>query len=45
MKRVFDDLSVFCAVVEKGSLKQASLHLGIPHSTVSRRLDALEQTL
>lgn len=45
MKRVFDDLSVFCAVVEKGSLKQASELLGIPHSTVSRRIDALENSL
>lgn len=45
MKRVLDDLSVFCAVVEKGSLKQASEALGIPHSTVSRRMDALESSL
>ncbi|WED23463.1 LysR family transcriptional regulator [Vibrio sp. JC009] len=45
MKRVFDDLNVFCAVVEKGSLKQASEFLGIPHSTVSRRIDALEDAL
>lgn len=45
MKRVLDDLSVFCAVVEKGSLKQASELLGIPHSTVSRRIDALEDAL
>ena len=45
MKRVLDDLSVFCAVVEKGSLKQASELLGIPHSTVSRRIDALESAL
>ncbi|MCG7588482.1 LysR family transcriptional regulator, partial [Photobacterium sp. OFAV2-7] len=41
MKRVFDDLKVFCAVVDKGSLKQASAALNIPHSTVSRRIDAL----
>lgn len=45
MKRVLDDLNVFCAVVEKGSMKQASELLGIPHSTVSRRIDALEQAL
>ncbi|WP_375749118.1 LysR family transcriptional regulator [Vibrio sp. HN007] len=45
MKRVFDDLNVFCAVVEKGSMKQASEALGIPHSTVSRRIDALESAL
>ncbi|MDG3086458.1 LysR family transcriptional regulator [Vibrio hannami] len=45
MKRVFDDLNVFCAVVEKGSMKQASEALGIPHSTVSRRIDALESVL
>ena len=45
MKRVFDDLSVFCAVVEHGSLKGASEKTGIPHSTVSRRIEALESAL
>ncbi|KZN70346.1 LysR family transcriptional regulator [Pseudoalteromonas luteoviolacea] len=45
MKRVLDDLNLFCAVVEHGSLKAASNSTGIPHSTVSRRIEALEQTL
>ena len=45
MKKVLDDINVFCAVVAQGSLKQASVHLGVPHSTVSRRLDALENSL
>lgn len=45
MKRVLDDLTVFCTVVEVGSLKKASEKLAIPHSTVSRRIEALEQNL
>ncbi|GAM66312.1 transcriptional regulator [Vibrio sp. JCM 19236] len=45
MKRVLDDLSVFCAVVEKGTLKGASEALAIPHSTVSRRIESLEKSL
>ncbi|REL34977.1 LysR family transcriptional regulator [Thalassotalea euphylliae] len=45
MKKVLDDIQVFCAVVEQGSLKKASEQLGVPHSTVSRRLDALESSL
>ncbi|MBC7003178.1 LysR family transcriptional regulator [Photobacterium sp. BZF1] len=45
MKRVLDDLQVFCTVVEEGSLKKASERLDIPHSTVSRRIEALENNL
>lgn len=45
MKRVLDDVAVFCAVVEGGSFKAASQALGIPHSTVSRRVEALESSL
>lgn len=45
MKRILDDLSVFCAVVEEGNLKRASARLAIPHSTVSRRIEALETNL
>ncbi|CAH1531581.1 LysR family transcriptional regulator [Vibrio owensii] len=45
MKRVLDDLQVFCTVVEEGSLKRASERLEIPHSTVSRRIEALENNL
>lgn len=45
MKRVFDDLKIFVSVVEAGSLKRASEFLKTPHSTVSRRIDALEEAL
>lgn len=45
MKRILDDLNIFCAVVETGSLKRASERLSVPHSTVSRRIEALEQSL
>ncbi|GAL17863.1 transcriptional regulator LysR family [Vibrio maritimus] len=45
MKRVFDDLNIFCKVVETGSMKQAAESLSIPHSTVSRRIEALENAL
>lgn len=45
MKRVLDDLNIFCAVVETGSLKKASERISLPHSTVSRRIDALEASL
>lgn len=45
MKRVLDDITIFCAVVETGSLKRASQQLSIPHSTVSRRIEALESNL
>lgn len=45
MKRVLDDLNIFCSVVENGSLKKAAEQLAMPHSTVSRRMDALEDSL
>lgn len=45
MKRILDDMTIFCAVVEAGSLKRASEQLAVPHSTVSRRIEALEQAL
>lgn len=45
MKRILDDMTIFCAVVEAGSLKGASTKLNIPHSTVSRRIEALEKSL
>ncbi|MDA0149840.1 LysR family transcriptional regulator [Vibrio sp. LaRot3] len=40
-----DDLYLFCAVVEAGSLQSASNHLKLPVSTMSRRLSALEDRL
>ncbi|MCF2859214.1 LysR family transcriptional regulator [Pseudoalteromonas sp. SMS1] len=45
MKRVLDDLNLFCEVVELGSLKAASSKTGVPHSTVSRRIESLERAL
>ena len=45
MKRVLDDLNIFCSVVENGSLKKAAEQLSMLHSTVSRRMDALEESL
>ncbi|MCK6264163.1 LysR family transcriptional regulator [Vibrio sp. ZSDE26] len=40
-----DDLFLFCAVVEEGSLLSASKKLKLPVSTMSRRLTALEARL
>jgi DNA-binding transcriptional LysR family regulator len=45
MKNVYDDLNLFCAVVNSNSFYKASKILNLPHSTVSRRIAALEQTL
>lgn len=45
MKKVLDDIQVFCAVVENQSLKKTAEKLNLPHSTVSRRIDALEKSL
>ncbi len=41
----YDDLDIFCTVAKFNSFYQAAKHLGIPHSTVSRRVANLEQTL
>jgi len=38
-----DELRAFLAVVEAGSVKVAASELGVPRSTLRRRLDALEQ--
>ncbi|MCV7015243.1 LysR family transcriptional regulator [Mycolicibacterium madagascariense] len=40
-----DDLRYLAAVADTGRLTSAAKHLGVDHSTVSRRLQALEQTL
>lgn len=38
-----DELRAFLAIVEQGSAKAAADSLGIPRSTLRRRIDALEQ--
>lgn len=40
-----DELRAFLAVVEHGSAKAAADALGIPRSTLRRRIDALEQRI
>lgn len=40
-----DDVVVFVLVVERGSFTQAAKHLGVPTSTVSRRITRLEDAL
>jgi DNA-binding transcriptional LysR family regulator len=41
----WDDLRFFLAVARSGSLSGAARHLGVNHSTVSRRLVAFEAQL
>lgn len=41
----WDDLKVFLAVARSGSVSGAGRHLGVQHSTISRRLQALERQL
>ena len=41
----WDDLRVFLAVIEQGSLSRAAESLGMSQPTVGRRLDALEEAL
>ena len=41
----WDDLRFFLAVARNGSLSGAARHLGVNHSTVSRRLSAFEEQL
>lgn len=40
-----DDVYLFCKVVEEGSVLAAANRLGLPQSTVSRRISSLEQKL
>ncbi|MCA0934136.1 LysR family transcriptional regulator [Vibrio alginolyticus] len=41
----WDDLKIFLAVARRGSVSGASVDLGVQHSTVSRRLRAMEKKL
>lgn len=41
----WDDLRIFVAAAKAGSLASAARDLGVKHSTVGRRLDALEDAL
>jgi DNA-binding transcriptional LysR family regulator len=45
MQNLYDDLNLFCAVVNAGSFYKAAKFLNLPHSTVSRRIANLEQHL
>ncbi len=45
MERNLNDLAVFCEVAQAGSLTAAAARLGLPKSTVSRRLARLETRL
>ena len=38
-----DELRAFLAVIEAGSMKAAAADLGVPRSTLRRRLESLEQ--
>lgn len=40
-----DDMRLFCAVARAGSFTRAARHLSIPTSTLSRRINRLEQSL
>ena len=42
---MFNDIPIFVALVEAGSFVQAARNLGMTQATVSRRLQALEQSL
>lgn len=41
----WDDARIFLALWREGSLKRAAAHLGVNISTVSRRLEGLEETI
>ncbi|QIA65725.1 LysR family transcriptional regulator [Vibrio astriarenae] len=41
--RFLDDFYIFCQVVEHGSMKKASEQLDVPLSTISRRVNSLEE--
>lgn len=44
-KMNWDDLKLFLALVRSGTVRSAAERLGISHSTVARRIDAMEKKL
>lgn len=40
-----NEIAIFCCIADVGSLTAAAKHLGLPKSTVSRKLSALEERL
>ncbi len=42
---VWDDIKLFLALMRTGSVRAASAKLGVSHSTVARRIDAMERKL
>ena len=41
----WDDARIFLAVAREGSFSNAAKRLGVQHSTISRRISALEKKL
>ncbi|MEO1044440.1 MAG: LysR family transcriptional regulator [Pseudomonadota bacterium] len=41
----WEDIHVFEAVIKEGTVRRAAAALGVHHSTVSRRIESLEQTM
>jgi DNA-binding transcriptional LysR family regulator len=41
----WDDVRLFLSIAEEGSFRKAAIKLGVGHSTLSRRIDSLEQDL
>ncbi|MBE7379888.1 MAG: LysR family transcriptional regulator [Leptolyngbya sp. SIO1E4] len=41
----WNDLRVFLALARSGSVRSAAIRLAVSHSTVVRRVDALEKSL
>ncbi len=42
---MLDDLELFLSVAERGSFQAAAKQMGVPKSTVSRRVQRLEESL
>lgn len=44
-KMNWDDIKLFLALMRTGSVREAAARLGVSHSTVARRIDAMEKKL